>query len=306
MEGGSHSQRRAAAREGGCRREERERLARSEVVAVSVEDEAGGGPSLDLGENNSTSAEAGESGRYDCRRVYSNFEFESSDGEIAPYRCGSWECYCCGYRMRQNLVEEIERVTSERPELSRLMTLTLDPAKAPGDRERQHFYITERWNALRTAITREIGSFSYVWVREEQDSGLPHMHILVSRYLPQEWLSRRWSSVGGGEVVDIRQIDRVDRAAHYIGKYLTKSALSGFPKGIRRYGSSQDIRLEVRGCNREERVGDWELVMDDLQVSAVGTDLPLRRGVTGWDHVVQRRWGGPKPPPEGKLMSKGG
>jgi len=280
------------------------------------------GPSLDLGKNNSTSpetpadeqysqstldefAKTGETGdgRYDCRRVYSNFFFENDDPESdaqAPYRCNSWSCYCCGYRMRQNLVEEIQRVCSERPELSRLLTLTLDPELAPDDQDAQHAYITERWNALRTAITREIGSFSYIWVREEQDSGLPHLHILVSRYLPQDWLSRRWLDLGGGEVVDIRQIERVEKAAHYIGKYLTKSALTGMPDGTRRYGSSQDIDLDVRGTGESDDPRRWDLVMDDYQL---GDDQPLTRGVSRSDHVEQQQHGGPlgkdPPPPNG-------
>lgn len=267
------------------------------MVAVS---EAESGTSLDLGENNSTSPETAENGRFDCRAVYSNFHFENEDGDRGYYRCDQWECYCCGYRMRQNLVEEIGRVTSERPELSRLLTLTLDPQLAPADQEEQHYWITERWNALRTAISRELGSFSFIWVREEQDSGLPHLHILVSRFLPQQWLSARWRDLGGGEVVDIRQIDHLDRAAHYIGKYLTKSALSGFPDGIRRYGSSQDIDLEVRGGSDDESAENWTLVMDDYEIVREGD--PLTRGVTPTDFVQQRDHGGPlgkDPPPPG-------
>jgi hypothetical protein len=192
--------------------------------------------------------------------------------------------------MRQNLVEDIERVCNERPELSRLLTLTLDPDLAPDDQDAQHAYITERWNALRTAITREIGGFSYIWVREEQDSGFPHLHILVSRFLPQNWLSRRWEELGGGEIVDIRQIERVEKAAHYIGKYLTKSALTGMPDGIRRYGSSQDIDLDVRGTSDGDDGNRWDLLMDDYQL---GEDEPLTRGVTRADHVEQRENGGP-------------
>jgi hypothetical protein len=283
-----------------------------EAVAVSVDEPAASGPSLDLGKNNSTSletpepeqysqstlaefAQTGETGdgRYDCRRIYSNFYFENDDPESdvqAPYRCNQWDCYCCGYRMRQCLIEEIQRVCSERPELSRLLTLTLDPQYAPDDQEKQHAYITQRWNALRTAISREIGEFSYIWVREEQDSGLPHIHILVSRFLPQDWLSRRWDELGGGEIVDIRQIERVEKAAHYIGKYLTKSALTGMPDGIRRYGSSQDIDLDVRGTSDGDDGNRWDLLMDDYQL---GEDEPLTRGVSRADHVEQRENGGP-------------
>lgn len=250
--------------------------------------------SLDLGRNDSTSPEPSENGRYDCRDVYRNFEFESAEGETAEYRCGSWECYCCGYRMRQNLVEEIKRVTVERPEMSRLLTLTLDPDKAPSRQEDQHKYITERWNALRTRLKREIGDFSYIWVREEQENGLPHLHAIVSRYLPQQIVSEAWGELGGGEVVDIRKIERTDRAAHYVGKYLTKNALSGLPDGIQRYNSSADITLNVRG-DKEDSDGDWRLLMDDYVITDRNGE-PLRRGVTGSDFIQQREWNGPVPP----------
>jgi len=258
--------------------------------------------SLDLGKNNSTSPEPAENDRYDCRDVFSNFEYERMpddlDGDAEPataqYRCGSWECYCCGYRMRENLVEEIQRVTSERPEISRMLTLTLDPAEAPDDQDEQHRYITERWNALRTRLKREIGDFSYIWVREEQDSGLPHLHVLVSRYLPHAVVSTAWSELGGGEIVDIQRVD-TRKAAHYVGKYLTKNALSGFPDGIRRYGTSQDIDLAVRGGESDSE-SDWRLVMDDYMATPLDGSGGLRRGVQRADFARQREWDGPVPP----------
>lgn len=274
--------------------------------------------SLDLGKNNSKSPDALESGqsddsdRYDCRWVYWNFEFErgaddldeldddrgagDDDPATAPYRCGSWECYCCGYRMRMNLIEEIERVTSQRDDLCRLLTLTLDPANAPPDPDEQHQYITDRWNALRSSIRYKYGDFSYIWVREEQESGLPHLHIIVSRYLPQEWLSAKWGDLGGGDVVDIRRIEDTEKAAHYVGKYLTKDALSGFPDGIRRYGSSSDIELDVRGDSGDSGE-EWRLMMDDYAYADLEqADGPLRRAVADADFVEQRDWGQPVPP----------
>lgn len=267
--------------------------------------------SLDLGENDSTRPEDavsegnGDEGRgqnrsnggaerYDCRHVYENFEFENEEGDTATYRCGSWECYCCGYRMRQNLIEEIKRITSERPEMCRLLTLTLDPEKAPDKQEDQHKYITERWNALRTRLKREIGDFSYIWVREEQENGLPHLHAIVSRYLPWETLDAAWKELGGGHV-DIQHLDRVEKAAHYIGKYLTKDALSGLPDGIQRYNSSADLTLDVRGDKGEDSPGDWRLLMDDYAITHDDGE-PLRRGVTGSDFAQQKEWGGPVPP----------
>jgi hypothetical protein len=273
----------------------------AEVVAVSGAESGGSGTSLDLGKNNSTAAETDDNGRYDCRDVFSNFEFEQvgglddADGDppTAAYRCGSWDCYCCGYRMRQNLVEEIERITSERPELCRMLTLTLDPETAPSRSDQQHGYITDRWNALRTRLKREVGDFSYIWVREEQKNGLPHLHILVSRYLPQQTVAAAWSELGGGEIVDIRKIDRLDKAAHYVGKYLTKDSLTGLPDGIRRYGSSADLDLAVRDGGDSD--DDWRLLMDDYEIT-IGDGEPLRRGVVQSDFSRQLQWKGPVPP----------
>jgi len=260
-----------------------------------------GRSSLDLGSNNSTSPESPDidasegSGRYDCTEVYSNFHHENADGDTAPFRCGSWECYTCGYRMRQNLIEEIKRVTNERPEMSRLLTLTLDPEKAPADQDKQHKYITERWNALRTRLKREVGDFSYIWVREEQENGLPHLHAIVSRFLPQQTVSTAWAELGGGEIVDIRRIERTEKAAHYVGKYLTKDALSGLPDGIQRYNSSEDISLDVRGGGDSDE--DWSLVMDDYLIRTKRDgDEPLTRPVARVDFAQQKEWGGPVPP----------
>lgn len=250
--------------------------------------DAESGPLLDLGKNNSTSLETEDYARYDCRHVYSNFQFENLDEETASYRCKQWDCYCCGYHMRMNLVEEIQRICKERPSMSRLLTLTLDPSKIPNDEKEQHRYLTGRWNALRTRLKREIGDFSFIWVQEQQDSGVPHLHAIVSRYLPQQVIARAWNELGGGKVVDIRRIDRVEKVANYVGKYLTKDALSGLPKGTQRYGSSQDIDLDVRSSKESD--DQWTLVVDDLVND-------VRRGVESWDFVIQRNWGGPKPPP---------
>lgn len=177
--------------------------------------------------------------------------------------------------------------------MCRLLTLTLDPAKIPDDQEEWHKYLTERWNALRTRLKREVGDFSYVWVREEQENGLPHLHVIVSRFLPQAVVSNAWSELGGGEIVDIRKIDRVEKVAHYLGKYLTKDALSGLPKGIQRYNSSSDIQLNVRGGGDSET--EFELMMDDHNQRNRDGE-PLRREVYRVDFVLQRQWGGPVPP----------
>ena len=237
-------------------------------------------------------AETGDdSDRYDCRQTYRNFELESEDGETAGFRCNSWDCYCCAHRMRCNLVEELDRLIEERPELRRLLTLTLDEDLAPDDQDEQHRYLTERFNALRTELNDRYDGLSYVWIREEGESDNPHLHLLVDRYMDQHTLSDIASRVGLGEVVDIRRVN-ARNAARYLTKYLTKGALHDLPKGARRYGSSEDIDLAVRGPSGEPD-GDWRLLMDDYQNTKEDGEGPLRRAVERPDFLLQREHGGP-------------
>jgi hypothetical protein len=75
---------------------------------------------------------------------------------------------------------------------------------------------------------------------------MPHLHVLVSRYLPQADISAAWSRTGMGDIVDIRRLD-ARKAGHYLAKYLAGDAMAGMPDGVHRYGSSADIELGVRG-----------------------------------------------------------
>lgn len=199
--------------------------------------------------------------RPDCREDLAHLQYRNTEtDETAPYRCDSWDCVCCGHRMKMNLLEELDRVVEERPELSRLLTLTVDPSRNP-DQEQAHRDIGEAWNRLRSYIQASYGDFSYIWVREEQESGYPHLHVLVSRYLPQDAVAAAWDRTGMGSVVDIRDV-QARQAGHYVAKYLAKDAMANLPSGVHRYGSSTDIDLAVRGSGSDEST-PWVLEAED-------------------------------------------
>jgi hypothetical protein len=162
-----------------------------------------------------------------------------------------------------SLIEEIERITLERPEMRRFLTLTVD-SRAPASKEEQHGYITDRWNALRTELRDRYENLSYLWVRHEGDErDRPHLHLLVDRFLPQSELSQLADRVGLGRVVDIRRVD-ARNAAHYISAYLGRGALSFLPDGARRYGSSADVDLDPRNPGGDDESSErWALVAYD-------------------------------------------
>jgi hypothetical protein len=162
-----------------------------------------------------------------------------------------------------SLIEEIERITEERPEMRRFLTLTVD-SSAPVGRASQHEYITDRWNALRTELKDRYDDLSYLWVRHEGDErDRPHLHLLVDRFIPVEQISMLSDRVGLGEVVDIRRVD-ARNAAHYISAYLGRGALSFLPEGSRRYGSSADVDLDPRSTgDDDDEDTDWILTAYD-------------------------------------------
>jgi hypothetical protein len=125
-------------------------------------------------------------------------------------------------------------------------------------------------------------------VREEQENGYPHLHVLVSRYLPQSEVSAAWDRAGMGEIVDIQKVN-ARKAGHYIAKYLAKDAMAYLPSGVHRYGSSADIDLQVRGgSDGGEEPSPWILETEDRLTGIVTEAAP--------GDFIRRE---PDPPPDG-------
>jgi hypothetical protein len=110
---------------------------------------------------------------------------------------------------------------------------------------------------MRVSLARRYGkSIEFIAVLEFQKSGVAHLHLLVGVFIPQDWLSEAWQSVGGGRIVDIRYVD-VHRVAAYLTRYLTSEkiahTLSLLPKRARIFGSSRSIAFS----EKKEKAGWW-------------------------------------------------
>jgi hypothetical protein len=103
-------------------------------------------------------------------------------------------------------------------------------------------------------------SITFIAVIEFQQNGYAHLHVLIDRYLRQQWIKRAWQAVGGGWRVDIRQVD-VHRVSAYVSKYLTKELILGPDnRKYRRYTTSRDIRLFEKPVK-----GDWQMVKTPIE-----------------------------------------
>ncbi len=163
----------------------------------------------------------------------------SPETRFLRVNCKCWNCSRCAPNKAKQLKHAI-REKAEAMQLQRFLTLTLDPKKIEGDPVR---YLSAAFAKLRVYLQREYGvAPQYIRVLEFYKNGNPHLHILIDRYIPLEWIRKSWVAVGGGFMVDIKFVD-VHRVSHYISKYLTKELLMSAPLRCRRVTTSHGIKL---------------------------------------------------------------
>ncbi|MDR3711819.1 MAG: hypothetical protein P4L51_03300 [Puia sp.] len=189
-------------------------------------------------------------------------------------RCKCWGCSLCAPRKANKYRGQILRAVV-REKLNRFLTLTLDAKKIACGNDLKtylaHFeiqkaigtacrcetctriqcksvkHIRKCWNKLRIYFNRRFGvTPKFVAVLEfQKTTGLAHLHIVIDHYIDQAWAKAAWSSVGGGEHVDIRFVD-AHRVAPYVSKYLSKEMLLDAPLGTRRVTTSRSIKLDMK------------------------------------------------------------
>jgi hypothetical protein len=165
--------------------------------------------------------------------------------------CKTWSCCYCGPRKAKRYKYLIGQL-AEREQLTRFLTLTLDPSKIEGDSVQ---YLRGVFNKFRLYLRRKYGTpVKYIAVLEFHKSGVAHLHLLVDRFIPWEWIKQSWSALGGGEVVFIKYVD-VHRISRYLSKYLTKELLLSAPKRSRRVTTSRSLRL----IEKKDAERGWEL-----------------------------------------------
>jgi hypothetical protein len=165
----------------------------------------------------------------------------TEDGRLIFHRvnCKTWGCPFCGPRKAKRYKHLIAQL-AEREQLRRFLTLTLDPSIIEGDSVR---HLRSVFNKFRLYLRRKFGCpIKYIAVLEFHKSGVAHLHVLVDRFIPQEWIKQSWSALGGGSIVFIKYVD-VHRVSRYLSKYLTKELLLSAPERSRRVTTSRSLHL---------------------------------------------------------------
>jgi hypothetical protein len=242
----------------------------------------GRSPSLDYTQHNRNKSRCG------CWSLQGAVQAEGqSRWRYARLGCKRWVCPRCGVRKAKRLRKAIATKAVEK-DLRRFLTLTLDPRHCSAEDSVRH--LRESWRKFRVYLQRRHGkTITFIAVVEFQRNGYAHLHVLVDRYIEQRWISEAWQAVGGGRIVDIKQVD-IHRVAAYLSKYFTKELLlTGFKPKQRRCTTSRDIVLFAK-----TEKGVWALVkfpLEDLLRRAVGlivADQKDEDGKLNWFETTEK------------------
>jgi hypothetical protein len=220
-------------------------------------------PSLDLLENNRHNRDgigARPFGRAKFCGRWSVQGINPKTGQKAYRRinCGAWSCSYCGPRKARTARASIKTYAGALG-LKYFLTLTVDPKKLANSRAAVP-HLRKVFNKFRFYLKRKFGTAPhYICVLEFTKAGLPHLHILLDRYIPQKWISHVWALLGGGRIVYMKRVT-VHNVARYLSKYLTKELFLSAPRGTRRITTARSIKLFPKFKSEIA----WELVQSSI------------------------------------------
>lgn len=185
-----------------------------------------------------------------------------------PARCKSWSCPYCSVINSRNLgsylAEALASYLSERrlsePKMRytvKLVTLTVPGRefRALHTVQEAELMVKSALKGLLESLRRHYDLSEYFWVREYQQGGWAHIHLLilgagisgkgVMRFINDFWECR---GLGRAETALVRKINGVSR---YLCKYLSKpSSKQCDIKGLRAFGISKKLSERVKASGR--------------------------------------------------------
>lgn len=137
---------------------------------------------------------------------------------ISKSRCKSYSCPAC--RPRNLKALRCRAYSIQNTETWRFLTLTASMPGTPQAKDLRR--LAEAWRRFLYRLKKEYPKLKYFRVLDCGKGGNWHFHVLVSSYIPFEWLQRAWKQSGGGWHVYIKMIPP-KQAGSYAVKYVTQA-----------------------------------------------------------------------------------
>lgn len=178
-----------------------------------------------------------------------------------PVYCGNRFCPICGARRRRACREKLDHVVKSinSPPDTRLrfITLTIPNVADPALGVRTLIDSFRRLRQRNFWKSRVDGGVFVLELTGAPGNWNVHIHALVSsRWIPVKELSRHWSKVSPGRIVDIRFVP-VKQIKNYLTKYITKSIL---PEK-----HQQEASDALKGTRMFQFFGDWYGLANEIK-----------------------------------------
>jgi len=200
---------------------------------------------------------------------------------IVPLRCKCWTCEECHPRRRSRLIAE---AMTGYPNTFITLTSRRQPGRSPNAAAQA---LVNAWRAVRSEYIKRNGkrSMPFLAVFEATKKGWPHLHIIArTKWVDQDWLSKRMGALTGSPIVDVRRIKTGKRTIGYVTKYVGKKPHRF--QGVKRYWRSLDYMMpsEEEEDNTVEDRGRWEIVRTNWIQYA---ELLAPRWMWGYDQTTE-------------------
>ena len=158
-----------------------------------------------------------------------------------PVGCSRTSCPVCSRRLARRLQKRVRHALAGRTVY--LWTFTTDPSILTPKEALDS--ISRRWHVLHRSLLRLSPAFPFLRVIEWTKSGLPHLHVVTTTWLPWHKVRSLACQQRFGRILNVTPVP-AERAARYVGKYALKGLYDPdvcLPVGVRLWSCSNGFLL---------------------------------------------------------------
>lgn len=197
--------------------------------------------------------------------------YNTSDKTLQRLWCNTWRCSICA-PFRARAVRDKFIDLGKLYELNRFLTLTINPklkvCEVLNTANEKNLYMKKAWLKFRMNLKKQVGDFQYLWVMEwhKKEGSFPHLHVMLSTFIPKNRLTSCWNSAGGG-FLKIKRAKDDEGLARYCCKYMSKDVIlsvAPLARGTRIWGRSRGLRT-IEEMVRFLQDSDWILIKKSIE-----------------------------------------
>lgn len=147
-----------------------------------------------------------------------NLSTGKKETKIIGFRCGKSSCPHCRDLRRKKLIRRLH--LADWPDTVFMWTVTTDPKILTAEDALKTF--NKRWHIVHRSLQRISPGMKYFRVIELTKSGLPHMHIIIDRFVPWHRFQSILQANKFGSVLHFARIPQKVLFG-YVTKYLSKT-----------------------------------------------------------------------------------